>query len=92
MKEGYRYKYDPTADALYIYVRTGKPRLQREYTDDIILDLDDAGQLIGIELLNPVEADLRDVVREYALDPHLLDVLSKLRHLMPEARHELTLG
>lgn len=92
MTEHYRYTYDPTVDALYIYVRTGESASQREYSEDIILDFDAAGDLIGIEVLNPGGADLRSLVRDFNLDPHLLDVLAKLRHLMPEARKELVLS
>lgn len=90
--EHYRYTYDPTVDALYIYVRTGESATQKEYSEDIILDFDAAGQLMGIELLNPGGADLASIVREFNLDPHLLDVLGKLRDLMPEARKELVLS
>ncbi len=82
MREGYRYAYDPEANALYIYVRAAASVWQKEHSRDIV----------GIEVLNPGGADLRAIVGEYDLDPHLLDVLEKLRSLMPEARKQLVLA
>lgn len=92
MSTAYRYTYDPEANALYIYVGTAAPVWQKEYTDDIVLDFDEKDSLIGIEVLDPGGADLRAVVKDYNLDPHLLNVLEKLKGLMPEAHKELSLA
>ena len=44
--------YDKQADALYLRLREGKAARQRIYTDDVIVDLDDAGNPLGIEVLD----------------------------------------
>ena len=46
--------------------------------------------MLGIEILD-VDADLSGVVQEFGLDPHLLNVLDKVRQLIPEATRELIL-
>jgi len=92
MSTGYRYAYDREANALYIYIRAAAPVWQREYTEEIVLDFDERDNLVGIEVLDPGGADLRAIVEDYNLDPHLLNVLDKLRNLMPEALKELSLA
>jgi len=44
-------KYDPDADAMYIKVRKGKFDHNKKVDEDIILDCDKNGNILGIELL-----------------------------------------
>ena len=44
--------YDKQADALYIEIKKGKFASNKKIDSDTVLDLDDSGKLIGIELLS----------------------------------------
>jgi uncharacterized protein YuzE len=85
-----RITYDPEATALYMSFRDAVIGRTEDRGKDVFVDLDADG-LIGIEMLD-VDADLTGVIGEFGLDPHLLDVLSRLRALIPEARKELVLA
>lgn len=76
---------------LYITLEDAPSVSQRNFTDDVVLDFAEDGDLIGIELLD-TDADLHGVIQEYSLDPHILDVLAKIRDLIPEARERLVLA
>lgn len=45
-------EFDPEADALYIELSSGEFELNRKVDDDVILDIDKKGNIIGIEILN----------------------------------------
>ena len=45
-------QYDKEADALYIWVRKGKYDISEELAENVILDLDKTGRIIGIEVLD----------------------------------------
>ena len=45
-------EYDKKADALYIWVRKAKYDISEEIAENVILDLDKAGRIIGIEVLD----------------------------------------
>lgn len=51
-----KFEYDKSADAAYIYVEhpieEGEAKKTIELNDNIILDFDDRGKLLGVELLN----------------------------------------
>jgi uncharacterized protein YuzE len=47
-----RVEYDKKADALYIWMRKGKYDISEELADNVILDLDKTGRIIGIEVLD----------------------------------------
>jgi len=87
----YKYTYDPEANALYIHVRADKIASQREYSQDIIVDLAFDGSVVGIEVLDP-NADLQPVVKEYGLDPHLLVTVDGIRKLIPDVHKEFVLA
>ncbi len=91
MKRVQSITYDKTGDVLYIALADTPSSSQRNLTDDVILDFADDGSLIAIELLDP-NADLHGVIQDYSLDPHILDVLAKIRDLIPEARERLVLA
>lgn len=44
-------KYDSEADAMYIKVRKGKFDHNEKVEEDVILDCDKSGNILGIELL-----------------------------------------
>lgn len=46
-----RMTYDPSADALYVYISDGEVTETREVAPDVNLDLDAAGAAVGIEIL-----------------------------------------
>jgi len=43
--------YDKTADAMYLYARRGKVARTIDFTDDVIVDFDKKGTILGIEIL-----------------------------------------
>jgi len=47
-----RITYDPKADAMYIYVREAKVARTEEMEPGVMRDLDDQGQVIGVEVLS----------------------------------------
>lgn len=46
-----RWSYDTGADALYVTLRDGSPVSQEELEDGTIVDLDKAGEVLGVEVL-----------------------------------------
>ena len=58
--------YDPTAEAAYIKIDL-KRKVARtiRLSDDMLVDLDRNGQLIGVELLHPASANLRSVATRF---------------------------
>ncbi|MEX2246693.1 MAG: DUF2283 domain-containing protein [Dehalococcoidia bacterium] len=44
-------EYDRQADAIYIRLRDVEPTTTRELDDHVIVDLDESGKMVGIELL-----------------------------------------
>ncbi len=89
MKQAQSITYDKQADALYIQLREGRPAKAHTYTDDVILHLDGTGHPLGVEVLDLTTsdptADLTRLVREYGLDPNLLDAIVKVRALAADA-------
>lgn len=84
--------YDAAADALYIHLVVAEPTEQREYSENIILDFDVLGRLVGVEILHAGEGfDLAPVIRDFGLDPELLKIIPKVLQLIPEAHRELVL-
>jgi uncharacterized protein YuzE len=45
-------EYDPKADALYIWVRKAKYDISEELAENVIIDLDKKGRIIGLEVLD----------------------------------------
>ncbi len=46
-----RITYDPEADAMYIRLKEGKVHKTKEVDENTILDYDETGNVIGVELL-----------------------------------------
>lgn len=91
MKRLQRIEYDKAGEVLYVTLEDAPSVSQQNFTDNVVLDFAEDGGLIGIELLDP-DADLQGVVKDYRLDPHLLDVLAKIRALIPETHERLVLA
>jgi uncharacterized protein YuzE len=47
-----RVEYDHKADAMYIWLRKAKYDVSEELAENIVLDLDKNGRIIGIEVLD----------------------------------------
>jgi len=44
--------YDKIADALYIYLRSGKVAKTKKVTSRLLIDMDKKGNVLGIEMLD----------------------------------------
>lgn len=61
-------EYDPTVDALYIYAAKGTIAKSIKLTDRVLFDVDKAGTIIGIEVLDaskPFVLPLKQASRVY---------------------------
>jgi len=47
-----RIEYDSRADAMYIWLRKAKYDVSEELAENVIIDLDKRGRIIGIEVLD----------------------------------------
>ncbi|MGO8805367.1 MAG: DUF2283 domain-containing protein [Candidatus Bathyarchaeia archaeon] len=47
-----RVEYRETSDAMYIWLRNGKYDISEELAENVIMDLDKRGRIIGIEVLD----------------------------------------
>ena len=61
-------EYDKEVDAAYIYIKypikDGEAEKTIELNDDLIVDFDKNGKLIGIEVLNASKVIGKDVLKE----------------------------
>jgi uncharacterized protein YuzE len=56
-------EYSREADALYVYFKEDFVAKSREIEDGIVIDFDDKGQIIGIEILDATQRfSLADIV------------------------------
>ncbi|MEM1556711.1 MAG: DUF2283 domain-containing protein [Candidatus Bathyarchaeia archaeon] len=60
----YRIKYEPDADALYVWIREGRVVDSDEVSDGVIVDYDEDGNVLGIEILefSKRKIDLNELV------------------------------
>ena len=79
-----RLKYDQSANALYIYLQEGvTPAGGAEIDAGTIVDLDDSGRVVGIELLNPARPwPLDEIAERFEID--MADVLALAALASPE--------
>lgn len=89
MRQARSITYDKQADALYVKLREGQPAHAINYTDDVILHLDNTDTPLGIEVLylnasDPI-SDLIRLVGEYGLDANLPDAIAKVRAIAADA-------
>ena len=47
-----RVEYDQKADAMYIWIRKAKYDVSEELSENVVIDLDKSGRIIGIEVLD----------------------------------------
>jgi uncharacterized protein YuzE len=47
-----RVEYDEKADAMYIWLRKAKYDISEEFAENVVMDLDKNGRIIGIEVLD----------------------------------------
>lgn len=47
-----RIEYDSKADAMYIWIRKARYDISEELAENVIIDLDKSGRIIGIEILD----------------------------------------
>ena len=47
-----RVEYDEKADAMYIWLRKAKYDISEELAENVVIDLDKTGRIIGIEVLD----------------------------------------
>ncbi len=47
-----RVEYDAKSDAMYIWLRKAKYDISEELAENVIMDLDKKGRIIGIEILD----------------------------------------
>jgi len=52
-------EFDSSVNALYIRIRRGKVALTEPLADNIAVDLDEEGRVLGIEVLLPLSEELR---------------------------------
>jgi len=45
-------EYDSKADAMYIWLRKAKYEISEELAENVIIDIDKRGRIIGIEILD----------------------------------------
>jgi len=64
--EELRVSYDRVADALYIRLREGNVSDSIELEEGIIVDLDERGKIVGLEIINFSKSgvDLDKIIRE----------------------------
>lgn len=79
--------YSAEGDALYLYLGAVSGRAvakSSHFSDDVILDFDEAGKLIGVEILDfkASDPDISGIMEDYGLDPSLTHVLNTVRSLI----------
>ncbi len=50
-----RIEYDREVDALYIRIQEKEVAQSKEVSDDVVLDLDEQGRIIGLEVLDATQ-------------------------------------
>lgn len=73
------FEIDGEAKALYIRLREGDIAQTTEYPEEqeVFLDLDEQGQLLGIEVLDPAGIDIESVLKKLS-ERYGIDDLSSL--------------
>ena len=72
--------YDPTAEAGYIKVNLRRKVARTiRLSEDMLVDVDRKGHLIGVELLHPASANLRTIANRFHC-PELLKIRPKKLH------------
>jgi len=59
-----RVEYDSKADAMYIWLRKAKYEISEELAENVIIDLDKSGRIIGIEILDATKNLGRELINK----------------------------
>jgi len=59
-----RIEYDSKADAMYIWLRKARYEISEELAENVIIDLDKRGRIIGIEVLDASKNLGKDLVNK----------------------------
>jgi uncharacterized protein YuzE len=51
-------EFDPDVNALYIRLKDGKVKTSESLVDNIIVDLDENNEILGIEILLPAKSEI----------------------------------
>lgn len=73
------YTYDEQADALYIVVQEGLVARSIEIDEMTLVDVDDQGQALGIEMLAPARAWPLDSLRDVGVPGFVLDWMAAMQ-------------
>ncbi|MDH5753991.1 MAG: DUF2283 domain-containing protein [Candidatus Bathyarchaeota archaeon] len=57
-----RVEYDSKVDAMYIWLRKAKYEISEELAENVIIDLDKNGRIIGIEILDVTKNIGRELI------------------------------
>ena len=57
-----RVEYDSKVDAMYIWLRKAKYEISEELAENVIIDLDKNGRIIGIEILDITKKIGRELI------------------------------
>lgn len=60
--------YDPSADALYIRLTDHTVLRSKQINDDVAIDFDDAGRVIGLEVLHVSQSGIDPTTLELKLE------------------------
>ncbi|RLG53242.1 MAG: DUF2283 domain-containing protein [Thermoproteota archaeon] len=52
-------EFDPSVNALYVRIREGKVASTEPLADNVVVDLDEEGRVLGIEVLLPLSEELK---------------------------------
>ncbi len=55
-------EYDKKADAMYIWIRKAKHDISEELAENVVIDLDKKGRIIGIEVLDASKSMGKELV------------------------------
>jgi uncharacterized protein YuzE len=61
-------EYDKKADAMYIWLRKSKTDISEELAENVIIDLDKNGRIIGIEVLGASKNLGQEMVTKIIVD------------------------
>jgi len=75
-----RWTFDVNANALYVYLVEGAPTRQVELGGGVIVDVDDADTVVGVEVLSPGANFPRDELLDLGLDARTVDTIGYLIH------------
>ncbi|HUF98430.1 MAG TPA: DUF2283 domain-containing protein [Ilumatobacter sp.] len=74
------YEFDRTADALYIRISNAAIDHQEEMDDGAIVDVDMAGEIVGIDVMSPDEGwDAGPIISRWDLSAIDVEMIQKLR-------------